>query len=73
MKVEDSWKDVYCYDVTFKSSNVMTSENIFHRSIVVPEEWNEETIKSYFLNAFKNITIISVEHLSDAWIPINVF
>lgn len=69
MAVEDSWNDVYCYDVSFKNNNANTLENIVHRFIVVPEEWNEETIKLYFMKAFKNITVIKIEYLSDAWFP----
>lgn len=70
MAVEDSWKDMYFYDVYFESNNAKTTKNIICRSIVVPGEWNEETIKVYFKKAFKNISIISIEYLSDVWFPV---
>lgn len=67
MEVENSWKDGFCYYVSFKNNNNL--KLIFHRYITVPEDWNEETLTIYLLKAFKDITIIRIEYMSDCWFP----
>lgn len=69
--IEESWLDASCYDIYFKSKNGQK----FHRTIVVPLDYLEEDVKTFFYSHFAcdSLKIISIYELVDVWLSKNMY
>lgn len=67
MRIEDNWKDVKIYCISFSRLN--DSGKKFAKYIVIPYHWNEKKLVDYVIKALGNISIYSIEEFSEGWYP----